>query len=197
MRLPHPHDRGGHPCPADPSSPIPAALAPSPRRPAPVGRGAHPARLPGTIPDPRRGAGRRHPLAAIAEWAADTPQAVQAALGARRADPGTWVVPAEATFRRTLARVDPVALAGVLGAWLAARDRPGPGPGRCPGRAVAVDGKTLRGARRAGDGRQVHLLACMDHATRTVLAQRAVDGAPARCPPSSRGWPAWTLPGWS
>jgi len=107
---------------------------------------------------------------------------VRAALGARRADPGTWVVPAEATFRRTLARVDPVALAGVLGAWLAAHDRPGPGPDRCPRRAVAVDGKTLRGARRAGDGRQVHLLACMDHATRTVLAQRAVDGAPGEVP---------------
>jgi hypothetical protein len=33
-----------------------------------------------------------------------------------------------------------------------------------------VDGKTLRGARR--DGRQVHLLAAMDRATRAVVAQR-------------------------
>ena len=149
--------------PADPSSPIPAALAHL--APADPLRPAEAPTLPAclaTIPDPRRGAGRRHPLAcilalaaaavlagarslaAIAEWAADTPQAVRAALGARRADPGTWVVPAEATFRRTLARVDPVALAGVLGAWLAARDRPGPGPGRCPRRAAAAGGKTLR-----------------------------------------------------
>jgi predicted transposase YbfD/YdcC len=45
-------------------------------------------------------------------------------------------------------------------------------------RAVAVDGKTLRGAKRAGDGRQVHLLAAMDHTTRAVLAQRQVNGAP-------------------
>jgi hypothetical protein len=71
------------------------------------------------------------------------------------------VVPAEATIRRTLARVDPDLLAAVTGAWLADRDR----PGQCR-RAVAVDGKTLRGANR--DGRRVHLLAAMDHATRAV-----------------------------
>jgi predicted transposase YbfD/YdcC len=47
---------------------------------------------------------------------------------------------------------------------------------------VAVDGKTLRGARRAVDGRQVHLLAVMDHTTRAVLAQRQVDGAPGEVP---------------
>jgi hypothetical protein len=46
---------------------------------------------------------------------------------------------------------------------------------------VAVDGKTLRGA-RAADGRPVHLLACMDHASRTVLAQRQVGGAPEEIP---------------
>jgi predicted transposase YbfD/YdcC len=69
--------------------------------------------------------------------------------------------------------VDPTALAAVIGAWLADRDRPGQQHRR---RAVAVDGKTLRGARR--DGRQVHLLAAMDHATRAVLAQRQVNGAP-------------------
>jgi predicted transposase YbfD/YdcC len=73
--------------------------------------------------------------------------------------------------------VDPTALATVIGAWLAARDRPGQQHRR---RAVAVDGKTLRGARR--DGRQVHLLAAMDHATRVVLAQRQVNGAPGEVP---------------
>jgi Transposase DDE domain len=63
----------------------------------------------------------------------------------------------------------------VVGAWLA--DRPGQQQRR---RAVAVDGKTLRGAKR--DCRQVHLLACMDHATRAVLAQRQVNGAPGEVP---------------
>jgi hypothetical protein len=120
-------------------------------------------------------------MAAIAEWAADAPQPVRAAFGARRDAPDRWVVPTEATIRRTLARVDPTALAAVIGAWLADRDRPGR-PGQQPRRrAVAVDGKTLRGA-NGDDGRQVHLLAAMDHATRTVLAQRHVDGAPGEVP---------------
>jgi hypothetical protein len=57
------------------------------------------------------------------------------------------------------------------------------GPATTRRRAVAVDGKTLRGARTGtangdGDGRPVHLLARMDHTTRAVLAQRQVGGAP-------------------
>ena len=102
---------------------------------------------------------------AIAEWAADTPQPVRAALGARR-DPltGRWAVPAEATIRRTLARLDAEALAAALGAWLSDRDRLRQQHRR---RAVAVDGKALRGARCRG--RQAHLLAAMDHTTRAVL----------------------------
>jgi hypothetical protein len=102
---------------------------------------------------------------------------VRAALGARRDAPDQWVVPAGATIRRALARVDPTALAAVVGARLADR------PGQQRRRAVAVDGKTLRGAKR--DDRQVHLLACMDHATRAVLTQHQVNGALVRCPPSS------------
>jgi hypothetical protein len=69
------------------------------------------------------------------------PQPVRAAFGARRDAPDRWVVPAEATIRRALARVDPTALAAVIGAWLADRDRPAQQQRR---RAVAVDGKTLR-----------------------------------------------------
>jgi hypothetical protein len=41
-------------------------------------------------------------IAAIAEWVADAPQPVRAALGARREAPGCFTVPAEATIRRTL-----------------------------------------------------------------------------------------------
>jgi hypothetical protein len=46
-------------------------------------------------------------IAAIAEWAADAPQPVRAALGARQHAPGDFAVPAEATIRRTLRRLDP------------------------------------------------------------------------------------------
>jgi len=127
-------------------------------------------------------------FAAIAEWATDTPQPIRAALGARRDAPGHFAVPAEATIRRTLGRLDADALAGAVGAWLADRDpdqdRPRPAAGsRC--RAVAVDGKTLRGARTRtanGDGRPVHLLAAMDHTSRAVLAQHQVGGAPEEVP---------------
>jgi predicted transposase YbfD/YdcC len=150
------------------------------------------------IADPRQRRGRRHTLAAvlavavaavlagarslaaIGEWAADAPGPVLAALGARR-DPltGAFRPPAEATVRRVLARVDPDALDLAIGRWLADQDqpRPFPPPPRRR-RAIAVDGKTLRGARHAPAGRQVHLLAAMDHTTRAVLAQRQVDGAP-------------------
>jgi predicted transposase YbfD/YdcC len=105
---------------------------------------------------------------------------MRAALGTRR-DPHTghwvWAVPSETTIRRTLARVDAEALATAIGAWLADRDHSGQQQRR---RAVAVDGKTLRGS--GAQGRQVHLLACMDHATRAVLAQRHIDGAPGEVP---------------
>jgi predicted transposase YbfD/YdcC len=97
------------------------------------------------------------------------------------------MVPTKATIRRTLGRLDAEALAAVLGVWLADRDRHKSDrhdqrqrPRR---QVVAVDGKTLRGARAAAsDARPVHLLAAMDHATRAVLAQRPVGGAPEEVP---------------
>jgi predicted transposase YbfD/YdcC len=153
------------------------------------------------VPDPRATRGRRHPLvailglaaaavlagakslAAIGEWAADAPQPVRAALGARRDAPDHFAVPAEATIRRTLARLDADALAAAVGAWLADQEQERPRPAASQRRAVAVDGKTLRGARGAGaDGRPAHLLACMDHATRAVLTQCQVGGAPEEVP---------------
>jgi hypothetical protein len=83
-------------------------------------------------------------------------------------------------------RLDANALAAAVGAWLADRQRhdrsasAGHAQRRRPGqRAVAIDGKTLRGARdAAGVGRPVHLLAAMDHTSRAVLTQRQVGGAP-------------------
>ena len=101
------------------------------------------------------------------------------------------MVPTETTIRRTFARLDAEALAAAIGAWLADRDRPGQRR-----RAVAVDGKTLRGARR--DGRQAHLLAAMDHATRAVLAQQQVNGAPGEIPAFQPPLATWTSPAsWS
>jgi predicted transposase YbfD/YdcC len=119
-------------------------------------------------------------LAAIGEWASDAPGQVLAALGTRR-DPwtGAWQPPAEATVRRVLARVDPDALDRAIGAWLAGQQpssaAPRPPPAPCPPRrAVAVDGKTLRGSGHQGAA-PVHLLAVMDHTSHGVLAQTEVD----------------------
>ena len=82
-----------------------------------------------------------------------------------RRDPcgGARVVPSETTIRRALSGADAGALDEQLAAWLNSGGAPA---------AVAVDGKTLRGAIQS-DGRAVHLLAAMTGAG-TVIAQREV-----------------------
>jgi hypothetical protein len=94
---------------------------------------------------------------------------------ARRFEP-----PDEATFRRVLGSVDTAALEAAVGSWLAARLQPGrppPQPDPRDLRAVAVDGKAVRGTRHAsGNGQARHLLAAADQQAGAVLAQAEVDG---------------------
>jgi hypothetical protein len=125
-------------------------------------------------------AGARSLAATIGEWASDAPGPVMAALWVRH-DPlrRVWRPPAEATVRRVLARVDPDALDRAIGGWLASQSSPPPTtrppPPTPPGwRAVAVDGKTLRGSGHHPNP-QVHLLAVMDHTTGAILAQADVE----------------------
>ncbi len=150
------------------------------------------------VPDPRKRRGLRHTLtslllaavaaalagaksfAAVSEWVADAPPQVLAALGVRR-DPltGAFCPPDEATIRRVLQTVDAGALDAAVGSWAAARlQAAGQDQGRRPRRrAVAVDGKAVRGTRHASSGGQpVHLLAALDQDAGAVLAQAAVDG---------------------
>jgi DDE_Tnp_1-associated/Transposase DDE domain len=101
---------------------------------------------------------------AIAEWGHDLPLAVRRRLGIWR------VPPSETAIRRVLQAIDPHLLDRTVSGWLAARARSSP---RWP--AIAVDGKSARGA-RIGDGRAVHLLAALDHTDGIVLGQRVVDG---------------------
>ncbi len=133
----------------------------------------------GSVPDSRGRRGVRHPLAqllaiefsaviagarsfaAIGEWAAGPDEAVVAGGGTGRA-------PDESTFRRVFALVDADAPAGVIGAWVWTRT--GVVAGR---RVIAIDGKTVRGA-RCRDGGTPHLVAALDHASGTVLGQLAV-----------------------
>jgi len=106
---------------------------------------------------------------------------VLAALGVRY-DPlaGCFRPPDEATIRRVLEQVDAAALEDAVGSWLAARLQAGrqpPRPGQRERRAVAVDGKAVRGTRHASaDGQAVHLLAAAEQRSAAVLAQARVGG---------------------
>jgi predicted transposase YbfD/YdcC len=105
----------------------------------------------------------RSPIAAISEWVQDAGVDVLAELGV---DEGRS--PSESTIRRTLTRVDGDWLDALIGAWMRTRtgDRAGP-------RVIAVDGKTVRGA-RSGDRTASHLVSGLDHALGVVLGQVAL-----------------------
>lgn len=112
-------------------------------------------------------------LSAIGEWAADVPQDVLRRLGAKyHPVHKRYIPPHDATIRRALAGVDADALDRVVGEWLLDQVR----AGRLEERqlVVAVDGKSLRGARQ-DDGRPVHLFAAMVQGDRAVIAQAEVD----------------------
>ena len=126
-------------------------------------------------------------LTAVGQWISRAGQADLARLRAPW-DPiaGRYRAPDEKTIRIVLDRLDPRALAGaLLGPSRGGRRRGGPLPASVRGyrarraarraealardrlRAVAVDGKTCRGARRA-DGTRVHLLGIAEHGGRLL-----------------------------
>jgi hypothetical protein len=135
----------------------------------------------------------------IGEFARELTGEQLARLGARPSPyTGRDTPPDEATIRRALQRVDAQALDRLVGGWLAARQPPADADGTATDEgAVAVDGKTLRGAVDTG-GRRVHLLAALDQQQGTVLAQPRVGGRATRSPGFGRCWRRWTWPGgWS
>ena len=154
--------------------------APASCQPVPVGSAAALLALLESVPDPRSARGIRHKLAgilavgiaavaagarsfaAMAQWAADADADLLAALGS--AGRG---VPSESAIRRTLNRLDAAVLDSVVGAWLWTRTRV---VGQR--RVIAVDGKTIRGA-RTRDRSAPHLLSAFDHHSGTVLGQLA------------------------
>ncbi|WP_241665996.1 ISAs1 family transposase [Prescottella subtropica] len=132
------------------------------------------------VPDPRARRGVRHRLAvilavalaavcagarsftAVAEWAGDAPDDFRGRLGI------VGRPPSESTIRRTLGHIDAAVLDQVIGVWAWLRTRMVDGR-----RVVAIDGKTLRGAKDAA-GHLTHLLAALDHSSGVVLGQVAV-----------------------
>jgi len=133
-----------------------------------------------TITDPRKPRGVRHPVVAIvalatcaclsgarsfeaiAQWAAALPRDPLRRLGCKRKKP-----PSEPTFRRTLQRLDATSLDQKIGQWLATQNI-------LAGKAIAVDGKTVRGA-RDGEKKAPHLLSAVLHHEGIILAQQPVD----------------------
>ena len=133
-----------------------------------------------TIVDPRKPRGVRHPVVtiaaiavcavlsgarsfqAIAEWAQTLGRDTLRQLGSKHRSP-----PSEPTIRRMLQKLDAVEVDTKVGQWLA---------GLCQedGRAIAIDGKTLRGAHDFGE-KPPHLLSAVLHQEAVVLGQVNVD----------------------
>ncbi len=170
--------------PALPSSLISLSLA-APAGVCPPGLVAGLPEVLAGVPDPRSRRGVRHRLAvvltaavcavvagsrsytAIAEWVADLPEQTADLLGI-----DTRRRPSEAMIRRLLQAVDHDRLSTAIGSWLVTRV-PAPTPGSR--RAIAVDGKALRGSRTATTGAR-HVLAAAEQRTGIVLASTDVDG---------------------
>lgn len=157
------------------SSPIPAVVDQP-------GRAAELLDLLAQVPDPRDPRGVRYPLtgvlavavsavlagarsfAAIGEWAGDLSGQALARLGVGAA-------PDESTLRKLFARLDADKLDQQAGAFVWTRTHVAGGR-----RVIALDGKTVRGARnrrQPGQGAP-HLVAAFDHTSGTVLGQVAV-----------------------
>jgi len=136
-----------------------------------------------TVPDPRDRRGVRYPLvgvlalavtatiagcrsfAAIGQWAAATTAEHLAMFGLA----GTSA-PDESTLRKLFARLDADALDTALVAWMWTRTVVAGAR-----RVIALDGKTVRGARRRPDGTAPHLVAAFDHGAGAVLGQVCVE----------------------
>ena len=141
------------------------------------------------VTDHRKPKGVRHDLAAIlavvvvarlsgadsvyaaAQFAATMPQEALRRCGIRcNRRLGRYVPPSHKTIKRAVRKAGAQAADEQMCAWLRAEAA----AGRLTWRHIAIDGKTLRGA-RDGDGKAPHLLAAYDVGTGTVLGQDDVD----------------------
>jgi hypothetical protein len=142
------------------------------------------------VTDHRKPKGVRHDLAAIltvivaarlsgansvyaaAQFAASMPQEALARCGIRyNKRLGRYLPPSHKTIKRAVRAVDAAAADEQMCAWLRAEAA----AGRLNWRHIAVDGKTVRGA-KDGDGKAPHLLAAYDVNAGAVLGQDGVDG---------------------
>jgi predicted transposase YbfD/YdcC len=129
------------------------------------------------IPDPRSAHGRRYDLpflltclvaallcncnstCAVGQWCREHRALLRSAFGARR-----HLTPSDSLYRRLLPRLDVEQVEATLATWVGAT-RPADDT-----EAVALDGKTVRGARTATTSAP-HLLAFCTHETQETLLQ--------------------------
>lgn len=136
------------------------------------------------LKDPRKPRGVRHSMistlaiaicavlsgarsfTAIGEWSAGLSQELLRRFGCRfHPEKRIYIHPSEPTLRRHLQSIDAEKLDEIMNGWLANQTDPD---------AIAVDGKTLKGAKDV-DGRQVHLMSAVLHKEGIVISQRPVD----------------------
>ena len=133
-----------------------------------------------TLVDPRKRRGVRHPVVtvvavavcaalsgarsftAIAEWAQSLSREGLRRLGSKR-----WKPPSEPTIRRVLQRLDANAVDAQIGQWVLRQHV-------LAGHAIAVDGKSLRGAHDSGQA-VPHLLSALLHQEAVVIGQLEVE----------------------
>jgi len=126
--------------------------------------------------DPRMPQGIRHPMVgllalgatavmagyrsfqAFGEWAENMPEEIRRRLGSKWPKP-----PTESTFRRVFAKIDVEEFEAKTAAWIAQHQN-------LESRAIAIDGKTLRGS-ADGDSKPTHLVSAVTHDKGVVIAQ--------------------------
>lgn len=134
-----------------------------------------------TIPDPRRGQGRRYELAylltclaaamlcgrnstlAVAEWCRDHQDLLEKVVGPRK-----FYCPDDSLYRKLLPRLDAGQVEAAIGDWIRATLV------AQPDEPIALDGKTVRGA-RADDEKAPHLLSFCTHYSQETLLQIRVE----------------------
>ena len=134
-----------------------------------------------TIPDPRRGQGRRYDLAylltclaaamlcgrnstlAVAEWCRDHQDLLEKLFGPRK-----FYCPDDSLYRKLLPRLDAAQLEAAIGDWIRATLL------AQPDEPIALDGKTVRGARTAEE-KAPHLLSFCTHYSQETLLQIRVE----------------------
>jgi len=132
------------------------------------------------VVDPRKARGVRHPIqtvlaiaicatlsgarsfCAIAEWAQSLSPELLHRLGSKRREP-----PSEPTIRRILHSIDAEKLDAQIGKWILEQTP-------LTGKAISMDGKTLRGAHDRNQ-QPPHLLSAILHEEALVVGQIAVE----------------------